>query len=79
MEVCIEIEDADVSCPSRQVCNALLTCLNPGNGGNLEYTRDEKKPVVNSTSIRKNGRPRKLTPLKSFFSKRSKQAGYATC
>jgi len=73
MEFCIEtIEDTDVcfyiGFPNPQVCNALLTHLNPGaNGGNLVYTRNESRPDVNSTPIRKIGRPRKLTPTKSIF------------
>ena len=73
MEFCIEnIEDADIcfytGFPNRQVYNAVLTYLNPGaNGENLVYTRNESRPDVNSTPVRKIGRPRKLTPTSQFF------------
>lgn len=70
MEFCTEnIEVTDVcfyiAFPNRQVCNAVLTHFNPG--GNLVYTQNESRPDVNSTPIRKIGRPRKLTPTKSIF------------
>ena len=75
MEFYIEnIEDTDVcfytghGFPNRQVYNAVLAYLNLGaNGENLEYTRNESRPDVNSTPIRKIGRPRKLTPTNQFF------------
>ena len=73
MEFYIEnIEDTDVcfytGFPNRQVYNAVLAYLNPGaSGENLVYTRNESRPDMNSTPIRKIGRPRKLTPTNQFF------------
>ena len=73
MEFCIEnIEDNDIcfytGSPNRQVYDSVLTYLNPGaNGENLVYTRNESRPDVNSTPVRKIGRPRKLSHNNQFF------------
>ena len=73
MEFCIEnIEDKDTcfytGFPNREVYKAVLTYLNPRpNGENLVYTRNDSRPDIESTPLRKIGRPRKLTPTNQFF------------
>lgn len=73
MEFCIEnIEDKDIcfytGFPNREVYKAVLTYLNAGpNGENLVYTRNDSRPDIESTPLRKIGRPRKLTPTNQFF------------
>ena len=73
MEFCIEnIEDKDIcfytGFPNREVYKAVLTYLNPRpNGENLVYTRNDSRPDIESTPLRKIGRPRKLTPTNQFF------------
>ena len=73
MEFCIEnIDDKDIcfytGFPNREVYKAVLTYLNAGpNGENLVYTRNDSRPDIESTPLRKIGRPRKLTPTNQFF------------
>ena len=73
MEFCIEnIEDKDIcfytGFPNREVYKAVLTYLNAGpDGENLVYTRNDSRTDIESTPLRKIGRPRKLTPTNQFF------------